>query len=122
MADVTSTGYFRNIWRWAVGFRHLDEVPLKPGWEPGWRWRLVYAVDYGAACIILAIGVQPISRWAGERIKHAPWRWLAALLNRLDAHHTANAGPLMWDTAPCRPAARYLVTGFWAVLLALAIA
>jgi len=114
---VASTGYLTNVWRWLTGFAHLDEVPLKPGWRNGPLWWAVYAVDYGAACVFLGIGVQPISRWAGERMHQRPWAWLAAVLNRLDAGHTAQSGGLLWGTAPCRRMTRYVVVGVWAVAL-----
>lgn len=118
MSTTPSTGYWRNVWRWVTGFRRLHEVPLKPGWKPGGlAWRLVYALDYGAACLVLAIGVQPISRWAGERMHQRPWTWLAAALDRIDAGHTAQSGGLLWDTAPCRRMTRYVVVGVWAVAL-----
>lgn len=116
MSTTPSTGYWRNVWRWVTGFRRLHEVPLKPGWKPGGlAWRLVYALDYGAACLVLAIGVQPISRWAGERLQ-APWTWLADILNRLQPGHTSAAGPLLWNTQPCPRQVRYVAVGCWAAV------
>lgn len=109
--------YLANVWLWLRGFALLGTVPLKAGWRNGPAWWAVYAVDYGAACIFLAVGVQPISRWAGERAKHAPWRQLAALLNRLDAQHTSSAGGLLWGSQPCPPRVRYAVAGAWAGLV-----
>lgn len=106
MITTPSTGYWRNVWRWVTGFRRLHEVPLKPGWKPGGlAWRLVYALDYGFACLVLGIGVQPVSRWAGERMQK-PWTWLADILNRLQPGHTSAAGPLLWNTQPCRRGVR----------------
>lgn len=29
--------YWTSVYRWARGFAHLDEVPLKPGWKNGPR-------------------------------------------------------------------------------------
>lgn len=113
--------YWTSVYRWARGFAHLDEVPLKPGWKNGPAWWAVYALDYGAACILLGLGVQPISRWAGQRVKHAPWGWLAWLLDRLDRGHTANAGGLLWATQPCEPHIRLAVVIAWVVVLGLTL-
>jgi sulfite exporter TauE/SafE len=113
-----TASYWRSAWRWLAGFGRLGDVPLKPGWRNGPLWWAVYAVDYGAACVFLGIGVQPISRWAGERIDHQPWRWLAALLNRLDAGHTSQSGGLLWGTLPCRRMTRYMAVGVWALATA----
>lgn len=111
-----TASYWRSAWRWLAGFGRLGDVPLKPGWRNGPLWWAVYAVDYGAACVFLGIGVQPISRWAGERIDHQPWRWLAALLNRLDAGHTSQSGGLLWQTQPCPRGVRYAAVGCWAAV------
>lgn len=116
-----STSYWINVGRFWRGFLHMDEIRMRPEWERakvwwtplGIGWRLVYLLDYGAACVILGIGVQPISRWAGERIQ-APWTWLAAILNRLQRGHTDMAGPLLWSTEPCPRLVRYAAVSCWA--------
>jgi sulfite exporter TauE/SafE len=46
------------------------------------------------------------------------WRWLAALLNRLDAGHTSQSGGLLWGTLPCRRMTRYMAVGVWALATA----
>lgn len=113
MSTTPSTGYWRNVWRWVTGFRRLHEVPLKPGWKPGGlAWRLVYALDYGAACVVLGIGVQPVSRWALTRLQR-PWEWLARVLVRLG---DTRPGPLLWQTQPCPRQVRYVVMGLWAAV------
>ena len=111
-----TASYWRSAWRWLAGFGRLGDVPLKPGWRNGPLWWAVYAVDYGAACVFLGIGVQPISRWAGERMQK-PWTWLADILNRLQPGHTSAAGPLLWGTQPCPRQVRYVVMGLWAAVL-----
>lgn len=135
--------YLHNIWLWLRGFRWLwtrevvwrdgrwvyarDErlkwtaggphiIAYKPGWNP-WKFLPLYLIDHGAAVILLGIGVQPISRWAGERIDHRPWRWLARLLNRLDTGHTAEAGGLLWGSQPCREPVRHYVLLAWIGLM-----
>lgn len=112
-----STSYWRNVWRWAAGFGRLGTLRYKPGWSArSPAWIAVYLIDYGAAVLVLGIGCQPISRWAGER-DHQPWRALARLLNRLDDGHTDEAGGLLWQTAPCRDRTRYVVMTCWALAL-----
>lgn len=101
-----SASYWRNVGRWLGGWARFGEVRFKPGWSarsPAW-WA-VYLLDYGAACLVLGIGVQPVSRWAGERMQK-PWTWLADILNRLQPGHTSAAGPLLWNTQPCRRGVR----------------
>lgn len=71
-----STSYWRNVWRWLAGFGRLGALRYKPGWSArSPAWIAVYLIDYGAAVVLLGIGCQPISRWAGER-DHQPWRAL----------------------------------------------
>lgn len=99
----------------------IPTIVYKPGWSP-LKFLPVYLLDHGAAVILLGIGVQPISRWAGERIDHRPWRWLARLLNRLYAGHTAEAGGLLWGSQPCREPVRHYVLLAWICALGLWIA
>lgn len=115
------TQYIRNIWLWLRGFPRLGTVTLKPGWKNGPAWWLVYLFDYGAACIFLGLGVQPISRWAGLHVKQAPWGWLAALLNTLQAGHTTQAGGLLWGSQPCPRRVRYAVILVWLAIILWAI-
>lgn len=91
-------------------------IYYKPGWTP-LKFLPVYLLDHGIACVFLGLGVQPISRWAGQRVKHAPWRWLAWILNRLDAGHTDEAGGLLWQTTPCPAKVRLVVMACWALIL-----
>ena len=112
-----STSYWTTVWRWLRGWGRFGEIRFKPGWSarsPAW-W-LVYGLDIGAAVIVLGVGCQPISRWAGER-EHQPWIWIARVLNRWDDGHTDSAGPLMWDTAPCPGSVRAIVMIGWAFVL-----
>jgi hypothetical protein len=117
-----STSYWVNVARFWLGFGRFDQLKFKPGWKPGGvGWWIVYLLDYGIACHVFAIGVQPISRWAGIRLQ-SPWPWLAALLNRLQANHTGRAGPLLWQTQPCRMHVRYLAMAAWLAIFAYFIA
>lgn len=114
---MTTRSYFATLFLWARGWWHLDEITYKPGWSARqWRWRLVYGTDYLLACL-LGLGCQPVSRWAGERVKHAPWRWLARLLDALDKGHTASAGGLLWGTQPAPRLVRYVAAGVWLLVL-----
>jgi len=135
--------YLRNVWLWLRGFRwlwtrsvtlrdgtwvytHGDNmkwtegappvIAYKPGWN-AWRFLPVYLLDHGAACILLAIGVQPISRWAGDHAHSEPWRTLARWLNKIDDGHTSAAGGLLWGSQPCSRTVRYYVMLAWAGLL-----
>lgn len=100
--------------KWTVGCPPV--IVYKPGWSP-WKFLPVYLLDHGIACVFLGLGVQPISRWAGQRVKHAPWRWLAWALNKLDAGHTDAAGGLLWQTTPCPAKVRLVVMACWALIL-----
>ena len=117
------TQYLRNVTLWLRGFSWLwddSRIRYKPGWGP-WKFLPVYLLAHGIACVVLGIGVQPVSRWAGQRVKHAPWGWLAWLLDRLDRGHTANAGGLLWSTQPCEPHIRLAVVIAWVVVLGLTL-
>lgn len=110
-------------WRYVRGRREGDTVlavdtfiSYKARWTP-LKFFPVYVLDYGAAAILLGLGVQPISRWAGQRIKHAPWRWLAWVLNKLEKGHTDSAGGLLWETQPCPAKVRLVVVVSWVLLI-----
>lgn len=120
--DYGCSGGFQG-WRYVRGPMAYEGPGLerpyiyyKPGWTP-LKFLPVYLLDHGVACIFLGLGVQPISRWAGQRVKHAPWRWLAWALNKLDAGHTDAAGGLLWQTTPCPAKVRLVVMACWALIL-----
>ena len=109
------TQYLRNLTLWVRGFGWLwddSRIRYKPGWGP-WKFLLLYLLDHGIACVVLGLGVQPVSRWAGDRYDHQPWRVLARVLNAIDEGHTSAAGGLLWGTRPCRDRTRYVVMMLW---------
>jgi hypothetical protein len=109
--------YWRNLYLWLTGFGRFDRIRFKPGWSNDWRWKCLYAIDYGAAVILLGIGVQPVSRWAYERRGDQPWRWLNARLDALDEGHGENSGGLLWGSQPCERTVRYGVMAAWAAVV-----
>ena len=111
--------YIRNVTLWVRGFGWLwnaDRIRYKPGWGP-WKFAPLYLIDHGFACLVLGLGVQPVSRWAGDRLDHQPWRWIARALNALDDGHTAEAGGLLWGSQPCREPVRHYVLLAWIGLM-----
>ena len=74
----------------------------------------LYLIDHGFACLVLGLGVQPVSRWAGDRYDHQPWRWIARALNALDDGHTDTAGGLLCGNSVSPPAAEALVKANYA--------
>lgn len=110
--------YFRNVRLWWRGFDKFSELRFKPGFgASSTLWWCIYTVDYGFAVFVLAIGVQPVSRWAGLRRSHQPWTALANFLDAIEDGHTTNAGPILWGSRPCREHVRILVVGFWLLSL-----
>lgn len=113
------TQYLRNVTLWLRGFSWLwddSRIRYKSGWGP-WKFLPLYLIDHGFACLVLGLGVQPVSRWAGDRYDHQPWRWIARALNALDEGHTSEAGGLLWGSQPCRDRVRYVVMATWATII-----
>lgn len=101
------SNYRRNLRLWWIGWDRFHQIKL---WHPGWGpddfgWKLLYATDYLACCLIFAGPVTSISRYW-----HTRWFSLG--------YHGAHAGPELWGSVRSGPVARVLAPLFWIPTLA----
>ncbi len=107
--------YFRNLYLWASGWAHFDELRFERGWSgEGWKWRVLYATDYLSHCLTGGACVS-WSRWAWDNHEtYGLARWLNRLLGE---RHTSNAGPALWGTKDSHWSVRVVVTVGWLLLI-----
>jgi hypothetical protein len=94
--------YVKNLRAWRTGFSRFGELKFHAGWSADqWRWRLLYALDYGShvlsggACVTW-------SRWFYDnRDKYRLAAFMNRLLNHFEEDHGKNAGPVLWGTKDC---------------------
>jgi hypothetical protein len=109
--------YLDSVFLWATGFRRLDTLTYRKRWTArSFLW--LYAIDYGIACVMLGMGVQPISRWAYDRRDHEPWTTLNRWLDAVDTDHGKDSGGLLWGSKPLRARNRYVLIGAWVLIVA----
>lgn len=93
--------YISNLRLWLTGFGRFGELRFYAGWSADqWRWRLLYAIDYGSH-VLTGGAVVTWSRWFYDHRERPIPGFFNRLLNHFEDDHGKHAGPPLWGTKDC---------------------
>lgn len=106
------SNYIHNLRLWLTGFGWFGQLTFRAGWSAeSWKWRVLYAVDYGSH-VLSGGAVVSWSRWFYDnRDRYRVARFLDRLLNHFEDNHGRSAGPALWGTKDCAMKYRLLGAG-----------
>ena len=115
--------FFRGIpWLWTRDLDRLapaeaaalngQTISYKPNWTPE-IFLLLYLIDYGFNCLVLANQIVSVSAYCFIRRKSQPWKSLGAALDWIQARHIEDAVSPLWGSKENSGRVRVLIPILW---------